>query len=203
MTTPDLMARRLRRASELAERYPHAREALEFYARLIEFRGGKPELRELVIAHGPSLLRRSAEEDGEAALSFYERVLERLHPPTCQAPYSNLCPQCGQLPQAGVLHAEGDGTALFLLCSTCLTEWQFPRGQCPHCGDSEIAFYHTDFLPHIQTQMCDRCKRYLHIINLARDPHAAPDVDEIAALPLDVWAIEQGFEKIQHNLIGI
>jgi FdhE protein len=204
MSGDDRRQARVRRARDLAERYPHAREALVFYARLIEFRGDESELRDLVIMYGPAMLREAARFGQEPALSFYRRVLERISPPSRQAPHSNRCPQCGQPPQAGVLHAEGHGTAFHLLCSTCLGEWAFPRSQCPHCGSiGELAFYGTDLLPHIQTQMCDACHRYLHVINLAKDPQAAPDVDEVAALPLDVWAIEQGFQKVQENLIGI
>ncbi|MFQ5790858.1 MAG: hypothetical protein ACE5JI_10325 [Acidobacteriota bacterium] len=38
---------------------------------------------------------------------------------------------------------------------------------------------------------------------LSKDPEAVPDVDEVAALPLDVWAREQGFRKLHPNLAGI
>ncbi|MFN7920451.1 MAG: formate dehydrogenase accessory protein FdhE [Bryobacteraceae bacterium] len=200
----DHTARRLRRARELSERYPHAREALDFYSRLIEFDGGEADLRELVIRYGPSLLRESARAGTEPAVTFFRRALERLHPPCRQAPHSNRCPQCGGPPQVGVLREQGHGEALLLVCSTCLVEWPFPRRQCPHCGTADqLAFYSADLLPHLETQMCDACRRYLHLVHLAKDPAAVPDVDEVAALPLDVWAIEQGFEKIQQNLIGI
>ena len=67
-----------------------------------------------------------------------------------------------------------------------------------HC-----AFYSLELFPHIQTQTCDACQRYLHVIDLVKDTGACPDVDEIAALPLDVWAADSGYEKITPNLIGI
>lgn len=32
---------------------------------------------------------------------------------------------------------------------------------------------------------------------------AVPIVDEVAALPLDLWAVDQGYHKIEMNLVGI
>jgi FdhE protein len=195
---------RAERANHLAGRYPHAKEALDFYRHLIEFQGDREALRALVMRHGPALLREAAGGDKEPALTFFERVLLRQSPPAREAPHSNRCPCCGQPPQAGVLHVEGHGTALHLMCSLCLAEWPFPRSLCPFCGvEGKLACYGVDLLPHIQTQTCDSCRRYLHMINLEKAPEACPDVDEIAALPLDVWALENGYEKIHPNLIGI
>ena len=34
-------------------------------------------------------------------------------------------------------------------------------------------------------------------------PEAIADVDEIAALPLDVWAAQNGYQKLVRNLVGI
>ncbi len=56
--------------------------------------------------------------------------------------------------------------------------------------------------PHIRIEACDTCRRYLLNIDLAADPAAVPVVDELAALPLDLYAREQGFSKITPNLMG-
>ncbi len=50
---------------------------------------------------------------------------------------------------------------------------------------------------------CEACKVYLHVVDLGKDPAAIPDVDELAVLPLDVWARERGYRKVQTNLVGI
>jgi FdhE protein len=50
---------------------------------------------------------------------------------------------------------------------------------------------------------CESCRRYLHVVRVDADPEAIPEVDEMAALSLDVWARDQGFEKIFPNLAGI
>ena len=41
------------------------------------------------------------------------------------------------------------------------------------------------------------------MVDMARDPLAVPEVDELAGLPLDIWATEQGYHKLQPNLAGI
>ncbi len=56
--------------------------------------------------------------------------------------------------------------------------------------------------PHIRIEACDTCRRYLLSIDLATDPAAVPLVDELAALPLDLYASARGFTKITPNLMG-
>ena len=58
-------------------------------------------------------------------------------------------------------------------------------------------------MAHLQTQVCDTCQRYLNQVDLSKELQAVPDVDEIAALPLDVWALERGYQKLHPNLVGI
>jgi hypothetical protein len=182
---------RVQRAAQLAARYPHAREALDFYAHLILFEGDDETLREMVMRHGPQLLRDAARDRTEPFPTFAARVLARSKP--CYF----------HLPQAGFLVPEGHGTRLVMFCGVCLEQWTQARGICSNCDAKDLAFYASEQFPHIQTQVCESCKRYLHIIDLSKDPQAQPDVDEIAALPLDVWAIEHGYEKLHPNLIGI
>jgi formate dehydrogenase maturation protein FdhE len=43
----------------------------------------------------------------------------------------------------------------------------------------------------------------VHVVRLDVEPEAIPEVDEMAALSLDVWAREQGYEKTFPNLLGI
>jgi len=50
---------------------------------------------------------------------------------------------------------------------------------------------------------CDTCKRYLKTVDLTRLGLAVPLVDEVAGAPLDVWARERGYEKLELNLVGL
>ncbi|HEY3183666.1 MAG TPA: formate dehydrogenase accessory protein FdhE, partial [Gaiellaceae bacterium] len=56
--------------------------------------------------------------------------------------------------------------------------------------------------PHLRIAGCSTCRRYLIEVDMARDPHAVPEVDELAALPLDLYAADEGLTKITPNLMG-
>jgi len=56
--------------------------------------------------------------------------------------------------------------------------------------------------PHLRIDACASCKRYLIDVDLDRDTGAVPEVDELAALPLDLYATEHGLTKITSNLMG-
>lgn len=56
--------------------------------------------------------------------------------------------------------------------------------------------------PHVRIEACETCRRYLLNVDLASDPAAVPVVDELDALPLDLFARERGFSKITPNLMG-
>jgi formate dehydrogenase maturation protein FdhE len=49
---------------------------------------------------------------------------------------------------------------------------------------------------------CQSCHRYLLTFDLRHDKGAVPVVDELACLPLDLYAGDRGFAKITPNLLG-
>ncbi|MBM3735762.1 MAG: formate dehydrogenase accessory protein FdhE [Acidobacteria bacterium] len=205
------MSTRRDRARALAARFPAAREALLFYGEIADFEGDWRELREIALRHGPAMLRDAASRltaeriEAEPA-GFFARVLARRNPPVVRVVETGVCPSCGHPPQVACLRPEGHGTVFLLACSLCRREWTFPRGHCPVCGETSrdnITYFAAEGIPHISTRVCETCGRYLHVVNLEKDPEAIPDVDEVAALAMDVWAAEQGWEKVCPNLIGI
>jgi FdhE protein len=56
--------------------------------------------------------------------------------------------------------------------------------------------------PHIRIEACDSCRRYLLGVDLLAEPTAVPLVDEMSALPLDLYARDKGFSKLTPNLMG-
>jgi FdhE protein len=117
----------------------------------------------------------------------------------------SVCPVCGARPQVAVLHPEGDGGKRFLVCSFCVTEWEFRRILCPTCGEEDyqkLPRYSADDLPAVRVEACDTCKHYLKSMDMTVDGLAVPLVDEIATAPLDLRAAEQGYKKISSNLMG-
>jgi formate dehydrogenase maturation protein FdhE len=116
------------------------------------------------------------------------------------------CPACGSNPIVGVLRPEGEGARKSLICMLCAHEWAFRRIYCPSCGEereSHMAFYAAPEIPHVRVDVCDTCHAYLKSVDLTRTGLAVPVVDELAALPLDLWARENGYRKLQMNAIGM
>jgi formate dehydrogenase maturation protein FdhE len=116
-----------------------------------------------------------------------------------------VCPRCSSLPLLGVLRPEGDGGKRSLVCSFCLYEWDFRRIFCPACGEeaeTKLPVYIAEQFPQVRVEVCDTCKFYLRTIDLTKDGHAVPIVDDLAAIPLSLWAHEHGYSRLQPNLLG-
>jgi len=61
--------------------------------------------------------------------------------------------------------------------------------------------YTAEDFEHVRVECCDSCQRYLKTVDLTKSGLAEPLVDEIAAVPLDLWAQERGYTKLQSNLM--
>jgi formate dehydrogenase maturation protein FdhE len=117
----------------------------------------------------------------------------------------STCPLCGGKPIVGVLRSEGDGAKKSLICMLCSHEWTFRRIYCPACGEErepQMAFYSAPEIAHVRVDVCDSCHAYLKSIDLTKMGLAVPVVDELATIPLDLWAREHGYWKLQVNLLG-
>ena len=104
------------------------------------------------------------------------------------------CPGCGEDSSSRLPIFTEEGTASG-------ERGSLVRGLQLKLGGHSGADHHAVF-PHIRIEACDSCRRYLLNVDLASDPRAVPLVDELAALPLDLYAREQGFSKITPNLMG-
>jgi FdhE protein len=118
----------------------------------------------------------------------------------------SLCPFCGEKPQAGVLREEGDGAKRSLICSLCATEWDFRRILCPACGEEavdKLPVYTASEFDYVRVEACETCHTYIKSVDLTKNGLAVPVVDELATIPLNVWAEEKGYRKLQLNLLGM
>jgi FdhE protein len=118
----------------------------------------------------------------------------------------SLCPFCSRKPALGVLRPLGDGARRNLLCGFCLCEWEFRRIVCPGCDEKDHAklpVYTADEFPYIRVECCDTCHTYLKSIDLSKNGLADPLVDELASVPLDLWAQERGYTKLHPNLLAM
>lgn len=118
-----------------------------------------------------------------------------------------------------------------LLCARCGTSWTHARMTCAACGEdagAKLPIFGEHgtasgergsvvrglpgaaaqparddaIFPHMRIEACETCKSYLLNIDLVTQPRAVPEVDELAAIPLDLYARERGFTKITPNLMG-
>lgn len=256
----DKWEQRLRRAGELAARYPFAAEGLRFYAAVAGFQQsfyaglapghgalqGELELPAVLPWLSPFLVRvqevappplaevaaalseAGKEEQGALLDEFWQQGSADLDPAAALLawaflqPYAehladhlaprefhgtpSLCPLCGGLPQAGVLRPLGDGGKRSLICSLCAHEWDFRRILCAACGEESVEklpVYVAEELPHVRVEACDTCHAYIKTIDMTKDGRAVPVVDELAAIPLSLWAAEKGYVKVSGNLLGI
>lgn len=104
------------------------------------------------------------------------------------------CPACGEDSSARLPIFSEEGT-------TSGERGSVVRGLQGKLGDQGNAEHHAVF-PHIRIAACDTCRQYLLNVDLATDPAAVPLVDELAAIPLDLYARERGFSKPTPNLMG-
>jgi FdhE protein len=119
----------------------------------------------------------------------------------------------------------------YLVCARCAAAWAYPRLTCAACGETdsaklpvygELGTTQAELsagnvvkseavliqpavsarFPHVRIDGCVRCGRYLLTIDLERDPAAVPLVDEIAAIPLALYANQRGLTKLVPNMMG-
>jgi formate dehydrogenase accessory protein FdhE len=141
-----------------------------------------------------ALLSACLRGDGEE-VALWDRAAEGM----------GVCPLCGARPQVSVLRPEGYGALRSLVCSRCETEWQGKRVRCVACGEEEferLQYHQAREWPHVRVSACETCRTYIKDVDLSKDGLAVPVVDEIATIPLDLYAVEQGYRKLELNLIG-
>jgi hypothetical protein len=142
---------------------------------------------------------------------------------------SRQCPTCGGLPQLSYFASSPEDLVTahrYLECSRCATTWAFARMTCASCGETEtsklsifgeIGTTQSEIsgkvvkapftpaaaqFPHLRIDGCKTCNHYVINVDLDRDGKAVPVVDEIAAIPLSLYAAERGMSKIVPNLMG-
>ncbi|PYX86098.1 MAG: hypothetical protein DMG68_16475 [Acidobacteria bacterium] len=143
---------------------------------------------------------------GKAFLQPYAEFLRDRAASQWKGYTQSLCPFCSRKPVAGVLRQQGDGAARSLLCGFCLAEWEFRRIVCPGCGEEDnrkLPVYTADQFDYLRVECCESCRTYLKSVDLTKNGLAEPLVDEIASAPLDLWAGEHGYAKLQTNLLGM
>lgn len=118
------------------------------------------------------------------------------------------CPFCGGPPWIGVRRdaAEMEGARRLLGCSLCGLEWPFQRIVCPACFEEDpykLPIFRSEPHPTVRIEACETCRRYVKSIDLSEDARPIPEVDDILSISMDLWAREQGFERIEPGIAGL
>jgi FdhE protein len=122
------------------------------------------------------------------------------------ATFEACCPFCGSLPVAAALREEGHGGRRSLVCSLCFAEWDYLRIQCPACKENRfdaLPVYSSNVPANARIDACDTCRTYIKTIDLTQDGLAIPPVDDLATLPLDLWARDRGYQRLYPNLLRV
>ena len=62
--------------------------------------------------------------------------------------------------------------------------------------------YVAEQFPHVRVECCESCKHFLRTIDLTKDGNAVPIVDDIAAIPLSLWAQENSYSTHSEQSFG-
>ena len=219
---------RAARAEELAAIHASSAAPLQFYAGLarvqdrIHDESHFPLLLDYISTSGTEILREHAATLRTAGPSEWSRLIdafrreedqqdwETFFARVCLQPLAennaSPCPWCGRAPQVTVLRAAHDGARRSLVCSMCTVESDYRRIVCPRCGEEgfdDLPVYSFDQFDYIRVEACERCKGYLLSVDITKCPAAIPVVDELAAIPVNLWAVDRGYEKITCNILGL
>ncbi|MCA1829316.1 MAG: formate dehydrogenase accessory protein FdhE [Myxococcales bacterium] len=118
------------------------------------------------------------------------------------------CKVCGGAPWIATRRSasSADGAMRMLVCALCGFEWQTARIRCPACGEEDpkkLPVFSAQERLGARIEACETCRGYVKSIDLTLDARQIPEVDDLATLSLDLWASEQGFERLEPGLAGI
>ncbi|HEY4410836.1 MAG TPA: formate dehydrogenase accessory protein FdhE [Acidimicrobiia bacterium] len=124
----------------------------------------------------------------------------------------SACPACGGPAQLSVIAEESGefmgGSPRSLVCGRCAGWWSFPRALCTWCGEADpnrLPSFVPDGRRAVRVDGCETCGHYVKTFDL-REPGAAdlvPLVDDVATIPLDLWARDQGLTRPLVSFAGV
>jgi formate dehydrogenase maturation protein FdhE len=137
------------------------------------------------------------------AVSLRDRKVtpDRVHAP-------GHCPFCGGAAWISFRKSAPDADVGFryLGCSLCGLDWNFGRISCPACAEEDphkLPNFRTEAHPTVRIEACETCRRYVKSIDMTLDARPIPPVDDLLSLSMDLWAIDQGFVRIEQGMAGI
>jgi FdhE protein len=153
---------------------------------------------------------REAQDDylSRAFLRPFAEVLASAGIPAQRPRHEGHCPACGSPPLVSFRKdlPESNGAARYLLCGLCGTEWPFPRVRCASCQETEplrLPAFQSETHPGVRIEACETCRRYVKSLDLTLDARPLPEVDDLVSLAMDLWAVEEGWTRLEPGWAGI
>jgi FdhE protein len=110
------------------------------------------------------------------------------------------CPACGSAPEMAVITDGPDAEAVLLaVCRLCETEWQVQRVRCLGCGnedDDTLGYLRAEYDERVRINLCERCRRYLPVVDARGRLEIAPAVERATATHLEILAVARGYEPL-------
>ncbi len=146
-------------------------------------------------------LSRALLQPHAAVLRTRNLTPDRVHSP-------GHCPFCGGAAWISARKSAPDAESGFryLHCALCGLEWNFNRICCPSCNEGDpykLPHFQSDVHSNVRIEACETCRRYVKSIDLTLDARPVPIVDDLLSLSMDLWAVEEGFARIEPGIAGI
>jgi len=195
---------------------------------LLSYLGETGELRAAASGHRPAIGMRQVEQasaaeaavvpedEREARDDYLSRAFLRPFAEilasrgvTLERPrHEGHCPACGSAPIVSYRKElpETNGGARFLVCGLCGTDWPFNRIRCPSCQEEDPAKlpgFQSDVHKNVRIEACETCRGYVKSLDLTLDARPLPEVDDLVSLAMDLWAIEEGWTRLEPGWAGI
>jgi FdhE protein len=85
-------------------------------------------------------------------------------------------------------------------------EWRVNRILCPACFEEDprrLPSFQNDRHPSVRVEACETCRRYVKSLDLSLDARPIPEVDDLVSIGMDLWAVDQGYTRIEPGLAGL
>jgi formate dehydrogenase accessory protein FdhE len=143
-----------------------------------------------------------------AMLRPYVEFLRSINTAPDRVHRQGQCPFCGGFPWISARRDAStmEGARRMLGCALCGGEWTFGRILCPSCFEGEPAklpSFQSEKHATVRVEACETCNRYVKSLDLSEDARPIPEVDDLVSLSMDLWAVEQGFTRIEPGLAGL
>ncbi len=143
-----------------------------------------------------------------ALLQPYAEVLRARNITPDRVHSRGHCPFCGSAAWISARKSAPDAESGFryLGCSLCGLEWNFNRICCPSCFEEDpykLPVFQSDAHPVVRIETCETCHRYVKSIDLTNDARPIPIIDDLISLSMDLWAVDEGYTRIEPGLAGL